>query len=263
MEIYSLRAEFVSYRENETIDKVLFERTLYLRFLRETGHNSSSYDPELKMHFQNSNAVASLYEIEIADFFVTASQRLKKAEEFIRRLNYKYDWAQIRVNHSGKGLLIENKNELKERWERLKNAMLKDYKGSVVEHALTNTDIIFESDELINNSLYQYFYFALLFLNIPKKHSENWINTRLIEFSEYEKEKFSETITYVKTEDDFRIYNITGVAVPESKTVVTNYKGRANIKKETILPDKAELKIQFLRDEISNQWSFKLLRVNN
>lgn len=136
MHIYSLQAELISSK-NTNQDRILFERTLYIRYLRETGKDATVYDDELNIHLQDLSALSKVYEIETADFFVTASRRLKKAEEYIRRINYRYDWVQVKVNKAGRVLDILNKEELRERWPRLKAAIRKDYKGDVMELGLS------------------------------------------------------------------------------------------------------------------------------
>lgn len=257
MQVYSLRAELINSR-NTNQDSILFERTLYIRYLRETGRN----DEELNIHLQDISALSKVYEIETADFFVTASQRLKKAQEYIRRINYRYDWIQVKVNKAGKVLDILNKEELKERWSRLKVAIRKDYKGDVMELGLTKIDKQLTCPEEMEARLSQYFYFGLLFPEIPQRHKDHWTHQRVIGFSDYENEMFNETITHTCNEENVRHYALSGDAFSDSHTTINSYEGSLCVRDNNIFPENATLKIEFERDHILNQWSFNLLRYN-
>lgn len=257
--VYLLRSELIS-KKNKTTERFYTERVLNFRFLHEVGRNATTYNPEFKMYFKDITALASLYEIETLDVFVKASKRLSKAEEFIRRVNYKYDWIQPRVNDKGKILSVENKEELRERWLRLKEAILKDYKGDVVEHALVQTDNRLADDDTIMGAFLQYFHFGLLFPNIPTEHTPEWQSKRLIELSEYEDEKFEESITFCKDEDDVRKYDVKIQVLPESNTVIDSCKGYISVPKNDIFPRNIDLTIVFNREDIINQWHFELFR---
>ena len=260
--LFLLRSKLTNTKE-KNIDYCSFERLLNVRFLRETGRNATFYDKESKMNFYDPRALAFIYEIETVDFFANTSQHLHKATEFIRRVNYKYDWIQIKVNDKRKVISIENKEELKERWSRLKAAILKDYKGDVVEYALSKIDNQFETDNQINLALFEYMYFGLIFPQIPKWHKNEWENNRFIKFSEYENEKFEENIKYLKNDGDKRIYEITGKTLQESKTSINEYKGHISVINDNIFPEDLELNIEFVRDNVVNRWSFELLCYNN
>lgn len=259
--IFLLRSELINSEKGQK-EKSFFEHILRVRFLRETGHDITIYDPELKMHFEDRNAWASIYEIETVDVSVKCSRRLQKAEDFIRRINHKYDWIQVRVNAKGKILSIENKDELKKRWVRLKESILKDYKGATVERALNKIDNRFGTEDQIVSAVSQYFYFGLLFPGIPQKHGDTWNNKRFIEFSEYEEEKFEEQISYDHSENDLRTYNISGQIFPESNTIIDKYEGNLSLIKGDIFPDNAKINIIFRRDDITNQWNFTMYRYN-
>lgn len=259
--LFSLKVELIN-SENNISDTQLFERTLFVRYLKETGRDSTFYNAELKMHFQDISAIAYLYEIETAEFQVTNSKRLSKAAEFLRRTNYVYDWIQIKINAKGKLLSIENKQELKERWKRLRSSILADYKGGVVEHALMKIDKRLETEDNIWSAIYQYFHFGLLFPHIPQFHDKDWENKRIIEFSEYENEKFEEHIVYEKTEDNLRTYKISGESLSDSQTIIERYEGRLSVPKGNVFPESVEVCIIFKREDITNRWNFKLFRYN-
>ena len=131
--LFLLRSE-LGDAKNRHADHCIFEKVLNVRYLHEIGRDAAFYNKELKMYFQDPFSLSQAYEIETVDFFVKASSRLSKAEEYIRRINYRYDRIQVKVNIEGTVLDILNKEELKKRWIRLKASILKDYKGAVVEY---------------------------------------------------------------------------------------------------------------------------------
>lgn len=259
--LFLLRIGFAN-RRGDKVNTCSFERLINVRFLREVGHDAVFYDKELNMYFQNTSAIAQVYEIETVDFFVKASGILSKAEEYIRRINYRYDWMQVKVNQSGKVMDILNKEELKERWLRLRTAIFKDYKGDVVEFGLSKIDKQFNDPNEIETCIAQYFYFGLLFPCIPQKHDEDWKNRRDIRFSDYENEIFDENITYTQTAEGNRYYKVTGTAYPDSETFLNCYSGSLCVSKDDTFPESADINIEFERDDIINQWSFDLLRYN-
>ncbi|NDV67902.1 hypothetical protein [Dysgonomonas sp. 25] len=259
--LFLLRSELRNTR-GDHVDHCSFERLLNIRFLRETGRNATVYNEEFRMNFYSPSSISSIYEIETVDFFMKASSRLSKAQEFIRRINYRYDWMQAKIKDKNLTLSVENIKELQERWPRLKAAILKDYKGSVVEHALSEIDKQFETPEGIYRSLSQYFYFGLIFPCIPKVHNENWNHQRNIEFSDYENEKFEEIISYIQTNDGKKLYKITGNTLTDSITTIHEYDGYMNIQEDDTFPTDVKVNITFERDNIINQWKFNLLRYN-
>lgn len=259
--IFLLRSMLTNTRGGKN-DYISCERLLNVRYLRETGQNATVYDKELNLYFHDPSALAQIYEIETVEFNIKASSHLSKAEEYIRRINYRYDWIQIKVNLQGKVLGIQNKEELKERWSRLRTAIRKDYKGDVVELGLSRINKQFDDPKEIEVCISQYFYFGLLFPCIPKYHKENWTHSRKIRFSDYENEIFEENMAYIRTEEENKYYELTGNPFPNSLTTMNYYKGGLRITGNNIFPESADIKIEFERDNIINQWSFNLLRYN-
>jgi hypothetical protein len=236
--------------------KNAFQRTFHVKYLKEVGRNATFYDPELKMHFENPNALAEIYEIETDDVRVNFPNFLGKASDFVRRVNYRYDWIQIRINAKGKVLAVENREELKASWKRIRVGLQNDYEGKAVAKFLKEIDTQTDSNNPVWSAVYNYFYFGLLFPHIPCKHVSQWENKRLIEFSEYEEEKFEEHTVYNKTEDGIRYYDMKYEALPGSKTIIDECEGYLLIQEDDIFPVETDIEIKFHIEDIANQWHF-------
>jgi hypothetical protein len=255
---YILRAELHNRVGSGKLQSHLFEREFYVRFLHKTGQNATFYDPELKMHFEDKSALSYLYEIEIYNAKTICGGELEKSADFIRRINYVYDWIQLNVNMKGKITFIENKEELKKQWSKIKLTLTHDYKGIAVDEYLEKVDQRFEEEKEIWQIVYQYFNFGLLFPHIPYKHNSDWEQKRLIEFSEYEDERFEEHIVYEKTEKGLRNYRVIITTQKDSATILEQYEGKIIIAENNLLPVMAVIEIVFREDNIANQWYFKI-----
>jgi len=259
---FTLKGELI-VEDNDTVDKQLFQRCMFVKFLNRRSEKKIMYDSKLKMHFESDSLSSSVYEVETDNFYVTASGRLSKAADFIRRLNYRYDWIQIRVNNSGRITAVENIPELKMRWERLKKRVQKDYYGNVVTGHLRKLDKEFVTDNNILKSVCQYLFFGLLFPEIPLTHSDNWKNERKVEFSEYEGEDFIEQMHYAGKDKGMNHYRITGQTLESSRLELIKYDGYLWRKDEHISSWQVYMKIQYKRGKAVRTWTFRLDQYSN
>lgn len=247
--------------ETETI--MIFEKVLRVYELRQIGKNATIYDKELKLHFTDRSALSTIYEISIEDVHIQASRDLSKAEGFIRMTNYMYDWMQVKVNNStGKVLSIENKQELRETWQRLKTKIKQNYHGKVVENELRKLDAKIEQEEVIWSVINQYIHWGILFPHIPSEHHNNWERKRTIELSEYERERFKETTVYSETLNNNRKYKLDIQTLSESSNFILKCDGLLSVPVDDLLPSFAEIQVVFGRKNLTNEWGFELLRYN-
>jgi hypothetical protein len=259
------RASYIFKAIHQSFDKDEHETNIYewIFHVEELdSFQSTFYDSELKMNLIDESKTSRIFEIEIDNMKASLCPRLKKAEDFIRRINYRYDWMQLKVRNDGKILFIVNRDELKSTWKELRESIEGDYSGYFVDEYIEDTNSWFQSDDNIREPIYQYFHFALLFPQIPLMHPARWSNKRKIEFSEYEKEYFDETIEFIEVKDDVREYKITGIKMTESKVEIKKYEGNIYCRINNLLVEKAEVKIDFSFSELINQWYFELNKIN-
>lgn len=240
----------------------LYQRSYHLKFLRKTGTKSTYYSSELNMHFENKSALGYLYEIETCDVKVALPKGHGKAEDFNKKINYRYNWIQANVNLAGKATQIANAEYLTNSWQKLKASIHKEYEGKDMEAYLKSIDNSFETEEILSKVLNQYFYFGLLFPCIPASHPSTWKKKRIVEISEYEEETFEESLTYKHTDENgSKHYDIKLSCLPESNFIIEKSEGSLLIASNTLLPESAEMDITYQSDDITSEWSFKLNRM--
>ncbi|MDR3062271.1 MAG: hypothetical protein LBU57_09200 [Dysgonamonadaceae bacterium] len=257
--VFLLQAELTTDNKG-IIEKNRYETSFRVELLKETDKDATIYDKESKMHFADPYALKRVYEVELYKIILHLSSRLEKAEDFMRRLMYRYDWIHPTVNLKGEVVSIENKAELKESWQEIKTRITKDYKGEVVDEYLEKTGMEFASNDPVYPVFHQYFLFGLLFPAIPEKHGPAWERKRFIELSPYEQERFEEHITYAGTIDNNREYNIKGTVLPESDSELEKFEGYSIVPVNQFFPLKTVINTAVKRESIESQWSFNLER---
>jgi len=219
------------------------------------------YDKQLKIYFENPSGIIYFYEVEVTNVRLNLCQRLKKSTNFNRKLFYRYDFIRPSVNAKGQVISISNKAELKQNWAKLKTRMETDHKGNIVKEYLSNIDREFTINDSIYPAINQYLYFGLLFLNIPKSHSDDWVGKRRIEFSPYEHEKFEEITTVSSSNRKNVTYHIQGNTLENSSTYIQNYSGYAIKPVNDNLVSRIEISASFIKDDYENQWEFELYKI--
>jgi len=194
---FTLQSE-LTINSGGTVEKNLYETILLLNELEKDESNAIIYDKELKMHFIDNRRISTIYEIELYKICLTLSETLDKASDFTRRLMLRYDFIQPKVTAEGKIISVENIKELQNTWQRLKKTILEDYEGDVAVDYIKEIEEKMMTQNFLLSPISQYFFFGLLFPAIPISHPKEWKNTRTIEISDYEEEKFQETVLLKK-----------------------------------------------------------------
>lgn len=214
------------------------------------------------MHFENKSAIAYLYEIETRNVRIQLSKKLQKSNDFNKKINYRYNWIHAYVNLSGRPTQIGNTGYLRDSWQKMKISIQKEYEGKTMEKYIKEINESFESKENISKVMSQYFYFGLLFPNIPASHQSIWENKRMIEISEYEKETFEETLVYKHTRDDgLRYYEIELSNSSENNFVIEKNEGRILLPTNALLPESAEIDLTYRAENIISEWNFTLNKI--
>jgi hypothetical protein len=254
---YILQSE-LTIDKNGTVEKSLYEIVFLLELLEQEEDIKTFYNKELNMNFAESYGFVSVYEIELYRICLALSERLDKANDFTRRLMLRYDCIQPKVNTRGKVVSVQNTKELQDVWQPLKEGILEDYEGDAVTDYLKEVEAKMLTQDFILSPMSQYFFFGLLFPGIPVNHSNDWNNTRDIEISDYEEEKFQETVSFDRETDDLKLYRISGNTFPDSKFVLEDFSGLVRIKKGEILPVQSDVTINYKIYNQRYQWVFNL-----
>lgn len=169
-------------RKGSNSEENYHECLLNVKLIEKTGKNAFVYDKELGRNFEDLSAVGYIYEVGIGNVQVELCRRLQKSSDFVRKLHYRFDWTQLRLNTQGKVLKIENAAELKQRWQKLKDFMLKDYEGDIAENFLQGKDLEFKDTQMLKRSVLQYYNLGLLFPGIPLRHGSDWMSKKKLSF---------------------------------------------------------------------------------
>ena len=256
---FFLQSELTT-NDNGFIEKNRYEILFAVKLIQQDGKNALVYNEELDMYFKNPRATTSIYEVELNKIVLHLSDRLEKAEDFIRRAMYRYDWIQPKVNMKGEVISIENKEESKKQWIKIKDKLKNDYKGEAVDEYLAKLSLELDTEQPVYPALSQYFPFGLLFPAIPEKHGKNWERKRIIELSPYEEEQFEEQAVYEETTDGNRQYAIKGSLLPDSQSELETFEGYMIVPVNETFPVKTEINTSITKDGIISQWKFELER---
>ena len=155
---------------------------------------------------------------------------LKKSEDFLRRTIYRYDWIRCKINEYGKIVSIDNIKEMMESWSEINNIA----------------------------PMAQYFYFGLIFPLIPLKHDSAWQGYRTIGLSDFDNYQFEELITPISADSQMRRYNVSGKTINPDIIKLKKYQGIIDIHINNTYPINAAIEIDYIREETSITWNFKL-----
>lgn len=221
--------------------------------------NNTFFNKEHKMYLKDELSSFFVYEIEINNVQITANSRLEKSRDFLRRLYYRYDWIIAKALKNGYVISIENLEELKTNWHELKNIILSSYCGGKVENYLEHLNNVFQQNTIFEVPFSQYLYFGLLFPPIPVSHKPGWTGVRKIQLSDFEKESFEETITYLSTsENGRRRYKITAEALPGSVALLESFKGNVTRSPGNLHVDQAQAEAIYNYNDQKIEWAFEL-----
>ncbi|MDR0511255.1 MAG: hypothetical protein LBH06_09215, partial [Rikenellaceae bacterium] len=180
-----MKAALTSERGGKTeVNK--FQYVFTVTYLYETGVNAYFYAPELKINIEDLSAKGAVYQIEIDKCAFELSSSLQKAYDLIRRAQYVNDWIELRVNRHGMIKSVENLDELRSTWLRLRKRIEADYEGKVVEQYLNEVGDRLNSDNKILPCVYTYLNFGMIFplilktLSILESHHDRSIFRQLM-----------------------------------------------------------------------------------
>lgn len=230
--------------------------------IREVGQGATIYDKELKMHFENTSALATVYEIETDNIYLNLAGEFGKTADFLRRTFYRYDWMQLRINRQSKLLAVENGEEALKQWEEIRTLLLADYNGKPVMDYITKIDTRMADPDFRIRPASQYFYFGLLFPVIPPKHPAEWQRGRHIALSDFDDILFDEQIKYEQTDSQLRKYSITGGIVTGEDCRLNEFAGYITVPCNDIHPTGARVGISYDAGDTRINWDFKLTKLN-
>lgn len=194
-------------RDQRSEEEFCTKRHICVSLMNKRAEKKIYYDKSLKVHFESPETFRT-FEIEIKDIRLRLDKQYRKAQDFLSRLNYKYDWIQVEQNNNGNITGIENIEELRSNWLLLRKRLEKDYNGITVEQYLNNIANRFSEDTHFKDIFGQYNEYGLLFPNIPQKHRSNWTGMRNVYLDSNPKSKVCELLTLGNVDERYKTYNI-------------------------------------------------------
>lgn len=248
----------------DSVQEFSYRRYIRIIPLKTKTNKKVFYNKELNIHFESSESFYS-YEIEVEDVHVNIAKEFRKSHDFLRRLNYKYDWIQLERCSNGEVTGVSNLSELRKNWTNLKERILQNYKGEVAESYLEKISVDFEHDNHFKEIFSQYYEYGLLYSPIPESHGQKLEIQRLIKLDNTPETKLIETLSFRDIHENTRRYLLnwkkhdldSPIELKESKGHI-EYCALSNTLK------KAEAHITFAYDEsIINKWDFQLEKTEN
>lgn len=255
---YLLEAELAIKKSNGDFKTNRYELTYLVENISTGRYGSVKLDKNPFSINQDQFRQSSTLEIEINDIFMELDRSLKKSEDFFRRTLYRYDWIRFKINENGKIVSIDNIREMMEAWSEIKELLLKDYVGSSVTKYIENIDNQMLHQDYTVSPMAQYFYFGLIFPQIPLEHDSAWQGYRTIELSDFDKFQFEELIVPVSVDSQMRRYNISGNTINPDIIKLQKYQGNINMHISNAFPINASIEIDYMREETNIAWNFKL-----
>ncbi len=248
----------------DSVQDFSYRRYLRVIPLKMQTNKKVFYNKELNMHFESPESFYS-YEIEVEDVHVDITKEFRKAHDFLRRLNYKYDWIQLEKNDNGKITGVSNLDELRKNWANLKERILCNYKGEAAESYLDKISADFEHDNHFKDIFSQYYEYGLLYPPIPESHGQEWETERLIKLDNTEETKLMEFLTFEDKQENTRRYRFDWKKHdPDSPIELKEAKGNLEYCTLSNTIKKAEANFTFAYDDsIINKWNFKLEKIEN
>lgn len=248
----------------DSVQEFSYRRDLRVIPLKMKSNKKVFYNKELNMYFESPESFYS-YEIEVEDVLVNIAKEFRKSQDFLRRLNYKYDWIHLEQSDNGKITGVSNLDELRKNWTNLKQRILQSYKGEAAESYLERISMDFEHDSHFKDIFSQYYEYGLLFSPIPESHGEEWKIQRLIKLDNTPETELLETLSFKDKHENTRRY-ILDWKKRDLDSPIALKAAKGNIEYCTLSKTikKAEANIIFAYDDsIINEWNFRLDKIKN
>lgn len=255
---YLLEADLTIKKSNGDFQTNRYELTYLVENISTGKYSNIQLDPNSLDINQNQFHQLNILEIEIDNIFMELDRSLKKSEDFLRRTIYRYDWIRCKINEYGKIVSIDNIKEMMESWSEIKNLLLRDYIGRSVTKYVKNIDNQMMYQNYNIAPMAQYFYFGLIFPLIPLKHDSAWQGYRTIGLSDFDNYQFEELITPISADSQMRRYNVSGKTINPDIIKLKKYQGIIDIHINNTYPINAAIEIDYIREETSITWNFKL-----
>lgn len=197
LEFLIIESEEAKVKREEHREKVHFIRNCKLPFIPEGLNNNYLTEYTIENGEQRHNIKEeinvrwikrdkndfSLIEINrISQVFVDGKEADTMADELAEKTARVFYPLQVVLDSNGELVAIYNLEDVRDRWQKVKKEVLKDFQGDVLEKALLKFEDKLQDDEMIFDSLSKDWFLKVFFNNLNIEYTEKLAVQREIEF---------------------------------------------------------------------------------
>lgn len=199
------------------------------------------------------------YQFNFSDILYINNDSLKKQEDFLRRISYRYDSIILSITKDREILSIHNMADMRFQWKKIKNLLEMDYKGGEVSWFLEQMTEQMSTSENIMKELCLYNWLGLIFNGLSFSGTKcldgkHRYSVRLLERIV----KIEERYKLVNAESNMQSYTISHSSENLKDVLVKKYEGFALIKNGCVMCQVAELELEISYNAISKIEKYQL-----
>lgn len=180
----------------------------------ENGNDRHTVKEEINVKFIKKDKYNfSLIEINrISQVYVDGKEADTMADELAEKTAEVFYPLQVVIDTKGELVAIYNFEDIRNRWQKVKRKVLKDFQGEILHEALLRFEDKLQNNEIIFDSLSKDWFLKVFFNNLNIEYTQNLVTQQVIEFPISQKTgnvSFTVEQTILPTVDAYNLINIT------------------------------------------------------
>lgn len=155
--------DYLAYSETVDNINILPPRVYALDSYIESLEGEEIYTQRCVKYVHVTSLGKNKYQFHFTDILYINNDRLKKQEDLLRRIGYRYNGIIISITKDYEILSIHNMTDIRFQWERIKNVLESDYSGGEVSWFLEQITSHMNSPESIMKELCLYDWLGLIY----------------------------------------------------------------------------------------------------
>lgn len=154
----------------------------------------------------------SFFDVDRKTLYVDDKEQKSMADELAEKTAQIFYPLEVVANSNGKCVALYNFETIRERWQKIKKEVLKEFKGAAVEERLKAFELKLTDNEVISNSFLNDWLLRAFFNGLNIEYKENLTIENSIKFPVSQKMgelKFLVQQTILPTVDQYNLVNIT------------------------------------------------------
>lgn len=184
----------------------------------ENGEEQHTLKEEINVKFINKDKNDfSLIEINrISQVYINGKEAGTMADELAEKTAKVFYPLQVVIDTKGELAAIYNYEDIRDRWQKVKRKVLKDFQGEVLHEALLKFEDRLQNDEIIFDSLSKDWFLKVFFNSLNIEYTQNLTIQKGIEFPLSQKTgnvSFTAEQTILPSLDAYNLINITQTGI--------------------------------------------------